>query len=92
MSQYKELISRPEISFWVPIVTSAVIIAGSWFTLSSRIDLLSQKLDILLSNQEKVLLVMQAKDNELQGLENTHYNQMQKQWGELSQRVTRIER
>jgi len=46
-NKYKELISKPEISFWTPIVTSAVVIAMSWMNLSGRIDLLVQKMDMM---------------------------------------------
>ena len=86
--QYKEFISKPEISFWVPIVSAATVISLSWFNLSGRIDLLTQKMDLLIQNQQNTLTLMQSKDIELDG----KYSQMQKQWGELSQRVTRIER
>lgn len=87
-NEYQEFISRPEISFWTPIVSSAIVIALSWFNLSTRVDLLTQKLDLLLERQSETIITMQHKDQELYA----QYAQMQKQWGELSQRVTRIER
>lgn len=85
---YMNLISKPEISFWVPIVTSAVVISMSWLNLSTRIDLLAQKMDLVIQNQQITITHMQEKDVELE----VKYAAMQKQWGELSQRVTRIER
>ncbi len=85
---YMNFISKPEISFWVPIVSSAVVIAMSWLNLSNRVDLLTQKMDLIIKNQEQTLTLMQAKDADL----TIKYEQMQKQWGELSQRVTKVER
>ncbi len=85
---YINFISKPEISFWVPLVSSAVVISMSWFNLSTRVDLLTQKMDLILQQQTNTLTLMQKTDNDL----DTKYAQMQKQWGELSQRVTRIER
>jgi len=37
----------------VPIVTSAVMIAISWMTLITRIELLNQKIDYLVKNQDE---------------------------------------
>lgn len=85
---YRSFISKPEISFWVPIVSSAVVIAMSWLNLSNRVDLLTQKMDLIIQQQTNTLTLMQAKDLDLE----SKYSIMQKQWGELSQRVTRIER
>jgi hypothetical protein len=85
---YKAFIARDEISFWVPIVSSAVVIAMSWLNLSSRVDLLTQKIDILLDKQVEINISMYERDQKLED----NYALMQKQWGELSQRVTRIER
>jgi hypothetical protein len=37
-SPYKEMISKPEFNFWVPIVTSLVGLAVSWGSLNVRMD------------------------------------------------------
>lgn len=81
-------LSRPEIQFWVSIITPLIIIAVSWANLSGRVDLLSQKMDLLLENQNKVITSMQATDIDLA----IKYSELRKEWGELSQRVTRLER
>ncbi len=87
-NEYQKFISKPEISFWVPIVSSAVVIGMSWVNLTARIDLLTQKMDLVIENQTQLISHLQAKDADLE----TKYAQMQKQWGDLSQRVTRLER
>lgn len=48
-SPYQDFISKPEVSFWVPLITSAVLIAGSFFALEARVSLTNQKLDQALS-------------------------------------------
>ena len=88
MDNEKSFLSKPEIQFWVPIITTSIVVAISWVNISGRVDLLSQKMDILIENQQTTIITMQHKDSDLE----TKYLQMQKQWGELSQRVTRIER
>ena len=50
--RYKELISKPEISFWVPIVTSAVAIAGSFLLLKSDVRDIKTNQVTMLKNQE----------------------------------------
>lgn len=45
MTNYQEFISKPEISFWVPIITSAVLIASSFFILEGKMAVANQKLD-----------------------------------------------
>ena len=42
---YKEIISRPEVSFWVPIVFSAVTMTLSFGALMTRVALIEQKQD-----------------------------------------------
>ena len=37
----------------IPLVTSAVIIALSWASLGSKIELLNQKVDFLVANQKE---------------------------------------
>lgn len=45
MTNFRQFISKPEISFWVPIITSAVLIASSFFALEGKLALTNQKLD-----------------------------------------------
>jgi hypothetical protein len=45
MTQYKELLSKEEVKFWIPIITTAVTITVSYMLLSNQIALLSQKVD-----------------------------------------------
>ena len=52
---YRNFISKPEISFWVPIVTSAVALSMSWMNLSNQINLISQRLELLI-DQNKVMI------------------------------------
>lgn len=65
--KYTELISKPEINFWVPIVSSAVVIAMSWMMLSSRIDLMNQKLDIVIVKLDEHLADQKVLHNTLGG-------------------------
>lgn len=44
-----------QINNWVPIITSAVIIALSWGALNSKVDLINQKLDTYIANQDKII-------------------------------------
>lgn len=81
-------LSRPEIQFWISVITPMIVIAISWSNLSGRVDLLSQKMDILLENQSKVITNMQAIDIDLA----IKHSDLQKQFSEISQRVTRLER
>lgn len=79
--KYMNFISKPEISFWIPIVTTTVLVALSWANLSGRVDLLTQKVDLILQNQNVTIKDLQDK-----------YTRTQVMWGELSQRVTRLEK
>ena len=45
MTKYKELLSKEEVKFWIPIITTAVTITVSYMLLSNQINLLSQKID-----------------------------------------------
>jgi outer membrane murein-binding lipoprotein Lpp len=42
---HKGYLSKPEIQFWLPIVTYAVTLSISYMLLSNQIALLSQKID-----------------------------------------------
>lgn len=43
MEKVKEYLSKPEINFWVPIITSLIIVAGAWAATMARIDRLNEK-------------------------------------------------
>jgi len=51
--QGKDAITWMTFNNVVPIVTSAVMITISWMTLITRIELLNQKIDYLVKNQEE---------------------------------------
>ena len=51
VTPYKEFISKPEFSFWIPIVFTAVSITISFMSLSNQIALNNQKLDQVIANQ-----------------------------------------
>ena len=76
VTDYREFLSKPEISFWVPIISSVMMIAFSWFNLSSRVELLTQKVDNLIEQNEKLLI---------------KYSDVERRWGDVSQRVTVLE-
>jgi hypothetical protein len=48
-SSYQEFLSKPEISFWVPIITSIVLISATFFALSTEVQISNVKLDNLLT-------------------------------------------
>lgn len=54
-SDYRQLISKPEISFWVPIITSAVMIALSFGTLLTKIALLNKGQETIIAQNEELL-------------------------------------
>lgn len=54
-SDYQQLISKPEISFWVPIVTSAVMIALSFGALLTKIALLNKGQETIIAQNEELL-------------------------------------
>ncbi len=37
------------------ILFATVLVAASWFNISTRVDLLSQKVDLLITNQEAII-------------------------------------
>ena len=74
-NSYVKFISKPEISFWVPIVTSAVALSMSWMNISSRIDLLSQRVESLIE-QNKVLI--------------TKYSDVERRYGEMALGLQRL--
>lgn len=54
-SAYQELISKPEVNFWTPIIFTAVSITMSFMVLSNQVALQNQKLDQVIANQESIL-------------------------------------
>ena len=54
-TSYKEIISKPEINFWVPIIFTAVSITISFMALSSQVAIQNQKLDQVIANQIQIL-------------------------------------
>lgn len=73
---YREFISKPEVSFWMPIITSALLIATSWFALSTKVELLNQKVDNLTSLVEKLSI---------------KYSNVEDRYGTTALRIQRIE-
>ena len=86
-SGYQNFISKPEISFWVPIVTSAVMLALSYGVLLTRIALLEQKMDTLISQNQQ--FIQQVKDREL--AEDARYKEVLSRVGTNSTRITALE-
>ena len=87
-TQQSDLIKMLSLNNIIPILVTFITAVIFTVNLGSRIDLLNQKVDLVLQNQNTTLLGMQQKDAELQN----DYLKMQGQWGDLSQRVTRLER
>ena len=73
---YRQFISKPEISFWVPIITSVVVVAASWFNLSLNVALLTQKVDNLVTQNEALI---------------KKYSDVEGRYGTLSLQVQRLE-
>ena len=54
-SPYQQFINKPEISFWTPIIFTAVSITISFMALSGQVALQNQKLDQVIANQVQIL-------------------------------------
>ena len=76
MTKYQELITKPEISFWVPIITSILLIAVSWSNLTTKVELLNQKVDNL---TQKIDFLTEK------------YGSVESRYGTISLQVQRIE-
>jgi hypothetical protein len=50
---YNKIITRPELNFWLPIILSIVSVVVSFMALSAKVDLLSQKQDVIIAQLEK---------------------------------------
>lgn len=55
ISSYQQFIAKPEISFWTPIIFTAVTITISFMTLTNQVALQNQKLDTLIANQDNII-------------------------------------
>lgn len=72
---YQTFLSKPEITFWLPIITSSILIAGSFFAVSGRIDLLNLRVEQLISQNQIIL---------------QKYTNLEDRYGILSLEVTRM--
>jgi hypothetical protein len=54
-SPYIEFISKPEINFWIPIIFTVVSITMSFMVLTNKVELLTQKMETIIANQDKLL-------------------------------------
>lgn len=50
---YQSIISKPEVSFWVPILVSVITITLSYGVLMTRVTVLENKVDDLLASQNR---------------------------------------
>lgn len=73
---HNEIITKPELNFWIPIITTALLVAASWFNLSIRVELLAQKTDLLIE-QNKTLIAK--------------YGDVERRYGEMSTKVTTLQ-
>lgn len=67
-NSYQDFISKPEISFWIPIIFSAVSITISFMSLSAKQDLISQKLDTIIEKQQGQLVWKDKFDGQVASL------------------------
>lgn len=86
-SDYQQLISKPEISFWVPIVTSAVMIALSFGALLTRIAILDQGQKTIIAQNEELLKTF--KEEKI--ADDLRYNGLASRIGTNSTRLTALE-
>ena len=52
---YQQFLSKPEISFWVPMIFTAVSIVTSFLLLANKVDLLTERVNLLLNNQNSIV-------------------------------------
>lgn len=79
--QYQQFIAKPEISFWVPIISSAVMLAISFMALSNKVDLANQNIAQVLEQQKTLIAKYEAvqvrlgtAENKLSVIESEHRN------------------
>jgi hypothetical protein len=75
-TKYHEFLSKPEISFWVPIIFTAITVTSSFFMLSTKVELLNQKVDNLTEKIEYL---------------TDKYASVESRYGQMSLKVQRIE-
>ena len=75
-STYQEIITKPELNFWTPIITSVVLITLSWANFSTELKLLRREVESLVKTNETLL---------------QKYTEVETRWGYISQRVTVLE-
>lgn len=54
-SAYQELITKPELNFWIPIITTVVLVSGSFMALRTTVVVQNTKLDTVIANQTQIL-------------------------------------
>jgi hypothetical protein len=70
------LITKPELTFWLPLFGLGVTIALTFASLSSRVDLLNQKLDTVTELQKELV---------------TKYASVESRYGTLTLRIQALE-
>lgn len=70
-SPYKDFIEKPEVSFWLPIVFTAVSITISFMALSNQVALQNQKLDTLIARQDSIIQKYEGVQVRLGNVEKT---------------------
>jgi len=73
---YQEFLSRPELNFWIPIITSLLMVASSFFLLYTKVELLNQKVDNISANIDRL---------------TTKYASVEDRYGKVSLQIQRIE-
>lgn len=86
-SDYQALISRPEISFWVPIITSIVLVALAFGAVLTRIALVEQKQDTIISQNAELLKTFK----EEKVADDLRYTNLATRVGTNSTRLTALE-
>lgn len=54
-SAYEQLITKPELNFWIPIITTVVLVSGSFMALRTTVLVQNEKLDTVIANQTEIL-------------------------------------
>ena len=76
ISKFQKFIAKDEISFWVPIIFTAITVTSSFFMLSTKVELLNQKVDNL---TEKIDVLTDK------------YASVENRYGTMSLKVQRLE-
>ena len=81
--QIQSPITWLQVNNLIPVITSVILIAISWANLSSRVELLNQKMDLILANQNQVINELTSSYKSLE----TRYGQHALEIKELQTRV-----